>query len=90
MRPCVSGVTETPRTHPAAVAVGRLKASDRNVQRLGRPWGSWGEGHILIIRCNCGHDLERHLTTEACDVKDCRCLGFAASWEEEDEEIVRA
>ena len=52
--------------------------------------GFEGEGTILIFRCMCGHDLERHLEAELCDVEDCRCLGFHASWDEEDEEIVRA
>jgi hypothetical protein len=66
-----------------------LKASDRNAPGLGDPYGS-GEGTILVLRCTCGHDLERHLGSEPCDVEDCACLGFAASWEEENEETVRA
>lgn len=45
---------------------------------------------MLVIRCTCGHDLERHLETESCDVQDCRCFGFQAAWDEEDEEVARA
>ena len=40
------------------------------------------------LRCSCGHDLARHLDSEACDVEDCRCLGFQIAWEDEDEQQV--
>ena len=41
-----------------------------------------------MLRCTCGHDLERHLDTEGCDVEGCRCPGFEAGWDEEYEETV--
>ena len=65
-----------------------MKVLDRNVHRPGARYG-FGEGIILIIRCTCGHDLDRHLETEACDVEDCRCLGFEIGWDEETWEPAR-
>jgi len=48
------------------------------------------EGTILVVRCSCGHDLERHLERDTCDVEDCPCDGFEVAWDEEADEVVRA
>lgn len=49
--------------------------------------GEWGV--ILVIRCTCGHNLERHMDTEACEVEGCPCAGFEFGWDEETKETIR-
>ncbi len=44
---------------------------------------------MLSLKCVCGHDLERHLESESCDVEDCPCLGFEVAWDDEDERMIR-
>ena len=63
-----------------------FKPSDRNVHRAEGRYGG-GEGNIREIRCTCGHDLERHLERETCDVEDCPCVGFEIGWDEEEEPV---